>query len=100
MTYVDGDRITVGTEIVEIPVRETEAAYTVNQGYTTDDSHNFEGWIVSDGQSNVKDYPAGAKSETVGEETIYYYENSTDITITGNVKFAVDAPVCSTAMPL
>ncbi|MBR4743405.1 MAG: InlB B-repeat-containing protein, partial [Oscillospiraceae bacterium] len=100
VTYVDGKGITVGTEVVEIPVRETEATYTVNQGYTTDDAHNFEGWIVIDGQSNIKNYPEGAKTDTITEEvngqsqtqTITYYENGTNITITGNVKFSVNAP--------
>ena len=92
ITYVDGKGITVGTEVAEIPARETEAAYTVNMGYSTDDSHNFEGWIVIDGQSNVKNYPEGAQTETVDGQEIKYYTNGTEITITGNVKFSVDAP--------
>ena len=54
VTYVDGEGITVGAKTAEIPSRETEAPYTVNQGYSTDDSHNFEGWIVADGNSNIK----------------------------------------------
>ena len=92
VTYVDGTDVIVGTEVVEIPSTETEASYPVNQGYSTDDTHNFEGWIVADGQSNIKNYPAGAESETVGGDTIYYYTNGTVITITGDVKFSVDAP--------
>ena len=92
VTYVDGAGITVGTETAEIPSRETEAPYTVNQGYSTDDSHNFEGWIVADGNSNIKDYPTGAQTEVVDDQTVYYYTNGTDITITGDVKFSVDAP--------
>ena len=92
ITYVDGGGITVGSSVAETPSRETEAPYTVNMGYSTDDTHNFEGWIVTDGQSNVKDYPDGAKTETIDGETIYYYENGTEITVTGDVVFSVDAP--------
>ena len=92
VTYVDGGGITVGAEVAETPSRLTEAPYTVNQGYNTDDTHNFEGWIAIDGSSNIKDYPAGAQTETVGEETVYYYTNGTEITLTGNVKFSVEAP--------
>ena len=93
VTYVDVEGVTVGTETAEIPSRETEASYKVNQGYSTDDTHNFEGWIVADGQDNVKNYPAGAETETIDGETIYYYKNGTTITITGDVKFSVDAPL-------
>ena len=92
VTYVDGDGITVGAEVAEIPARENEATYPVNMGYTTDDKHNFEGWIVTDGESHVKNYPAGAQIETIGGETIYYYTNGTEITITGDVEFSVEAP--------
>ncbi len=93
VTYVDVEGITVGTEVAETPSRLTEASYKVNQGYSTDDTHNFEGWIVADGQDNVKDYPAGAETETIDGKTIYYYKNGTTITITGDVKFSVDAPM-------
>ena len=37
-------------------------------------------------------YFGARKTETVDGETIYYYTNGTQVTITGNVKFSVDAP--------
>ena len=92
VTYVDGEGIAVGSEVAETPSRLTEAAYTVNQGYTTDSTHNFEGWIPTDGLSNIVGYPNNAHSATIGGETVYYYENGQVITITGDVEFSVDAP--------
>ena len=96
VTYVDGAGITVGSEVATTPSRSTEASYTVNMGYTTDDKHNFEGWSPVDGQSNIVGYPNNAVEETIttGDttRTIYYYPNGTELTLTGDVKFSVDAP--------
>ena len=82
ITYIDGD-ITLGSETAETPrhADPAEASYTVNMGYTVDDSHNFEGWLVADGGSNI----AGHVDDTL-------YPNGTEITVTGNVKFSVSAP--------
>ncbi len=84
VTYIDVKGVTIGTEVAEIPKYETEASYTVNQGYSTDDTHNFEGWLVADGLSNITD-PSNATAETL-------FPNGTVIKITGNVKFSVSAP--------
>ena len=96
VTYVDGKNITVGTEVAEIPARETTATYKINMGYTTDDTHNFEGWIVADGVDNITNWPAGTKIETITvdgqQQERRYYENGTEIPIKGDVKFSVDAP--------
>ena len=92
VTYVDGKGITVGSEVKEIPSRETEASYTVNMGFSTDDSHNFEGWQVADGSGNIIGYPDNAETETVSGQEIKYYPNGKELTITGNVKFSVNAP--------
>ena len=92
VTYKDGAGISLGTDVAEAPTRMAEASYTVNMGYTTDDTHNFEGWIVSEGTDNIKNYPEGAESETIEGQTIYYYPNTSVITLTGNVVFSVDAP--------
>ena len=85
ITYVDGDDVTVGTEVVEIPARETNATYTINQGFSTDDSHNFEGWHVADGLGNIVS-PADVTAETL-------LPNDIEITIKGDVKFSVSAPL-------
>ena len=70
-----------------------EVPYTVNMGYTVDGSHNFEGWMVDDAsQSHVKNYPEGTTSDTTVDGVVSYYENGTDITITGDVTFIVRAP--------
>ncbi len=92
ITYVDGKGVTVGSEVVELPSHQTEASYKVNQGYSTDDTHNFEGWIVADGSTNINGYPGNANSTTLNGETVYYYENGDVLTITGDVKFSVSAP--------
>jgi len=84
VTYVDADDVTVGTEVAEVPSTQTDATYMVNQGYSTDDSHNFEGWLVADGLSNIVD-PSSATSETL-------FPNETVIKIKGDVKFSVCAP--------
>ncbi|WP_026506908.1 InlB B-repeat-containing protein [Butyrivibrio sp. MC2013] len=92
VTYVDQNGTALGTDVKEIPVTETSTSYTVNMGFITDDSHNFEGWIVSDGKSNIVGYPSGAQSEVVDGEQRYYYENDSVITITGDILFSVTAP--------
>ena len=84
VTYVDGEGVTIGTEVATIPNRETNAVYSVNQGYSTDDTHNFDGWLVSDGLSNVVD-PSDATASTL-------FPNGTSITIKGDVTFSVSAP--------
>ena len=75
--------VVVGTESVEIPSRETNAAYTVNQGFSTDDTHNFEGWKVVEGLSNIV-------TPSATDDTLF--ENGTAMTIKGNVVFSTVAP--------
>ena len=75
--------VVVGTESVEIPSRETNAAYTVNQGFSTDDTHNFEGWKVVEGLSNI--VTPSATADTL-------FENGTAMTIKGDVAFSTVAP--------
>ena len=84
ITYVDGEGITVGSGVAEIPSYQTNASYKVNQGYSTDDSHNFEGWLVARGLSNIVS-PADATAETL-------FKNGTEISIKGDVQFSVSAP--------
>ncbi|MBR2555827.1 MAG: InlB B-repeat-containing protein, partial [Aeriscardovia sp.] len=93
VTYIDEKGVSLGSNTVEIPARETEGTYTVNMFYAVDDVHNLEGWIVADGDDNIKGYPSNAESETLEDGTTqYYYPNNTEITIFGDVTFSVDAP--------
>ena len=84
ITYVDGNGIAVGTEAVDLPSTETNAEYTVNMNYSTDDTHNFEGWHIADGLDNIVS-PTGLTTESL-------IANETDIVIKGNVKLSVVAP--------
>ena len=61
-------------------------------GFSTDDEHLFEGWMVAEGSSNIKDYPEGTLTETINGEEVKYYPNNTKITVTGDVTFSVTAP--------
>ena len=93
----DDDPITVATASVEYPAYQadgTEASYTVNAGFTVDDTHNFEGWSALDetSQSHIKNYPTGASSEETADGTVYYYENGAVIAVTGDITFTVRAP--------
>ena len=96
VTYVDAGGITIGTGVAEAPVRDTEATYTVNQGYTTDDSHNFEGWFVENGAQNITDTGLTGVSPadivTLSGENPTLFPNSTEMKLTGDVKFSVSAP--------
>ena len=83
ITYYDAKDISLGQE--EVTFRADAAAaqsYTVNMAYTVpSDTQHFEGWNVKEGGSNI-----------AGFETGKVYQNNDVITITGDVKFAVNAP--------
>ena len=84
--------ITIDTDVVEIPIREDQVSYTVNQSYSTDSEHNFEGWIPKEGSTKIVGYPGNAHQETLNGTPVYYYKNDETITIRGDVTFSVDAP--------
>lgn len=82
--YGDVSDVALGSDIVLVPanVENPTATYTVNRAYTPKDNvHNFEGWLVLDGKSNIQGYVDGAA-----------YENGTEITISGDINFGVNAP--------
>ncbi|SEO44881.1 Listeria/Bacterioides repeat-containing protein [Denitrobacterium detoxificans] len=83
--YVDESGVSQGAETVEVPsnLQSGEGTYTVNMGYTpTDPERNFEGWLVSEGKSNIAGYEEG-----------HVYKNGDTITVTGDVKFSVSEPL-------
>ena len=84
ITYYDENNVSLGQdEVRSDSTNKDDAAqdYTVNMGYTVqDDTHHFEGWNVREGGSNIKGYAGGI------------YQNTDDITISGDVKFGVNAP--------
>ena len=81
--YLGDQNVVLGSgEVRFLPSEGNSQSYTVNQVYTpADDLHNFEGWLVSEGSSNIADYTTGK-----------IYENGTEIRITGDVIFSVNAP--------
>ena len=100
VTYVDVDdtgstpvETVIGMEDIELPSSAEETDYTVNMGYTVDDSHKLLGWQVREGAGNIKDHPTeDAKTVNIDGENIIYYPNDTGLTITGPVTFSVFAP--------
>ena len=80
VNYLDVDGVSLGTHEVSIrtDAGTNVADYTVNMGYTSPDTtHNFEGWILQEGGSNI-----------VGEAQ-EIYQNETPIQITGDIVFGV-----------
>lgn len=85
VTYMDGDEVSLGSETVLVPTTQASAEYTVNHAYTPKDGeHNFEGWLVADGGSNIADHVSGK-----------LYPNGTTVTLSGDVVFSVSAPAGS-----
>ncbi len=81
VSYKDAKGIVIGTEVVEIPNREESASYTLNQNYTTDDTHNFDGWYVQTGATNFIN-PANPDEDEL-------FPNGRQIQIKGDVVFSV-----------
>lgn len=84
VTYLDDRESTLGQHEVTFRADETVTArpYEVNMAYTPSDvSHNFEGWKVSSGSSNIAGYTADTA-----------YANESVIQISGDVVFSVNAP--------
>lgn len=84
VTYLDDRQSTLGQHEVTFRADETvtQRDYMVNMSYTPSDvTHNFEGWLASQGGNNI-----------VGWTTGTTYNNETEIQITGDVVFSVNAP--------
>lgn len=83
--YVDANGTTLGSEGAKVRNKGVDSVeYTVNMGYTTDDSHKFEGWRPTEGAGNIT-VPAGSSAETL-------FKNGREIQIKGDVTFSVLAP--------
>lgn len=82
--YIDPEGLNLGTDRAMVKAPGDQAVYRVNKGYSTDSTHNFEGWHIANGISNIV-VPANPTPETL-------LTNGTDITITGNVELSVSAP--------
>lgn len=82
--YIDLDGLSLGTDTALVKTAGEEVTYTVNMNYSHDSEHDFDGWFVHEGLSNVSD-PSDATGETL-------FPNDTVIKITGNVEFSVSAP--------
>ncbi len=82
--YIDLDGLSLGTDTALVKTAGEEVSYTVNMNYSHDSEHDFDGWFVHEGLSNITD-PSDATGETL-------FPNDTVIKITGNVEFSVSAP--------
>ena len=84
VTYLDDRESTLGQHEVTFRADETndQRDYMVNMAYTPSDvSHDFEGWLASEGGNNIVGWSEGMA-----------YNNETVIQITGDVVFSVNAP--------
>ena len=89
ITYFDENDISLGQEEVSFRAdsNSVEQEYTVNMAYTVqDDEHNFEGWLVKEGADNI------ISAKLSGEDVDPPYENTTVLTIKGDVELSVNAP--------
>lgn len=89
--YLDVNGVSVGSDKKLLKTKDP-VLYTVNRSYSTDDTHDFQGWIVVKGGDHIDGYPDNAKTTTIGERTVYYYENEDEIMISGDVTFSANAP--------
>ena len=87
--YLGDQDVILGSHEIKMLLTDPEnQSYTVNMTYTPADStHDFEGWKVKEGGTKIIGFNP---DEHEGEGT--YYENGTEITISGSVTFAVNAP--------
>ena len=84
VSYIDDREASLGSsEVLFRADDETEyQSYTVNMNYTpSDNNHNFEGWLVSEGKDKIEGYTEGKS-----------YKNGAVIGIKGDVILSVDLP--------
>ena len=83
VTYEDDKGVTIASDYALCSVSETKTSYTVSQTYSAvDDSHNFEGWHVKEGASNI------SNAKLNGETAADPYKQGTTMDLTGNVVFS------------
>jgi uncharacterized repeat protein (TIGR02543 family) len=83
VSYIgEKEGVSLGTETILLSSNTTSAEYTVNMPYTpSTGDKNFEGWLVAEGGNNIADHEDGKN-----------YPNGTEIMISGDVKFSINAP--------
>ena len=82
VTYRDVDDAVLASDGVLYKIENEARPYRVNCPYIPHDGeHNFEGWRVDEGSENI-----------TGGQQNQIYQNSDDITISGDVTFSVYAP--------
>lgn len=82
IVYLDENNATIDSDTVLTSLNEPSVSYTVDKAYTPPTpNQNFEGWNVNSGGSNIDGFTPGT-----------LYTNGTEITISGNVTFSVNAP--------
>ncbi|SEF68484.1 Listeria/Bacterioides repeat-containing protein, partial [Butyrivibrio sp. Su6] len=86
VSYLDDRGASLGSSEIKFRADDNDGYqdYHVYMHYTaSDENHNFEGWHVSEGKDNIKDYDYSAND---GEGKLY--ANGADIKIKGDVTFS------------
>ncbi|MDI9590549.1 MAG: InlB B-repeat-containing protein [Acidobacteriota bacterium] len=82
VSYLDENESSLGSETLLLLRSESSTSYTVNMAYTPPTAYqDFEGWNVDSGGTNIDGHTAGT-----------VYENGTEIALSGDVVFSVNAP--------
>lgn len=89
--FVDTNDVVLSSESARLIGSETSADITLNQAYITDGTHNFEGWVVTDGTSNIVAATYDGAAVTGGTEE-NPYQNGTVLTVKGDVVLGPQAP--------
>lgn len=80
VTYLDPKNISMGSDVVLLPISETSATYKVSLDYDPEsDTQLFEGWNVKSGSSHIEGYTEGK-----------LYNFGDTITISGDVVFSTN----------
>ena len=82
ITYLKEKNVSLGEDkvLVRADASDKWVNYTISKGYTsTDQAHNFEGWMVTSGKDKIQDYEEGQ-----------LYQQDDKIKISGSVTLSVD----------
>ena len=92
VNYLDENGVGLGSENVMMAANATNpnVDYTIHMAYEPkDDEHDFQGWYVSEGETNIV---SSNPSPTQDESGKNLYKDGTELVIKGNVTFSVNAP--------
>ena len=82
VTYLKEQGVALGEDKVYVRADATDkkVKYTISKDYTsTDQEHNFEGWLVTEGKNNIEDYKEG-----------HLYKLNEEPVISGDITLSVE----------